>query len=160
MAASKQAPKGKKQLDRKVSELKFKHNGVNYTVNLSASGFMGLTPYLCVAENGVQIAHGGISRLNYATQRQHLKAIEDTCLKKTGLDEWDLIRYPSLTDEQNDLIRRARRMGFATFFSVDTSTATQDQRTLEAAEAFMANASVQVRELNEKITDALSKGGR
>lgn len=145
MAAKKASKKRAQQADQPVVAFQFKHNGVTYDVSLRADGVLGYTSYVCKAQNGERIASGGISRLNYATQRQHLKAIEDTCLKeakKTGLDEWDLIRYPSLTDEQNDLIRRARRLGFATFFSVDTSTATQDQRTLEAAEKFMANASV------------------
>lgn len=44
--------------------------------------------------------------------RETMKALEDLF----GKDEWDLIRHPDLSVEENEIVRRARRKGYATFF--------------------------------------------
>lgn len=157
--------KQKKQLarDQNVGTLQFQHNSVNYIVRLSPNGIMGYVDYHCTAENGAYVCAGGISRLNYDTQRRHLNAIKKVCLKAAeqgGLDEWDMIRYPSLTEEQNARIRLARRMGFALMVPAVPNAEAQDKRTLELAESFLVLQRSGIATLNEKIADALSKGGR
>ncbi len=51
-------------------------------------------------------------------------------MRKKLKDEWDEITYPTLSAEENELIREARRKGFAIFYPY---TATCDQNTLRAA---------------------------
>ncbi len=52
-------------------------------------------------------------------------------------DEWDAIRYPELTDAENDEIRVARRAGFASMYPMFPSAQAQSDNTLKGARAFM-----------------------
>lgn len=59
-------------------------------------------------------------------------------------DEWDTIKYPTLTDSENERIRLARRSGFALFFPAVPDGETQDSRTLEMAERFLAERGIEM----------------
>lgn len=52
-------------------------------------------------------------------------------------DEWDRIRYPELSDAENEEIRKARRAGFARFFPAFPSAESQSRNTLAAARQFL-----------------------
>lgn len=48
-------------------------------------------------------------------------------------DEWERIRYPELTAEENTDIRVARRLGFASMFPSYPNAKAQSRNTLTAA---------------------------
>jgi hypothetical protein len=52
--------------------------------------------------------------------------------KKTK-DQWDEINYPELTKEENQTIRKARRLGFGDFYPAFPNAETQSKRTLNGA---------------------------
>ena len=52
-------------------------------------------------------------------------------------DEWESIRYPELTAEENTDIRVARRLGFAVFHCAYPSSEEQARRTLKQARAWI-----------------------
>lgn len=54
-------------------------------------------------------------------------------MKKVKKDEWDSINYDNLTKEENEIIRKARRNGFASFFPMYPSWQDQGINTLKAA---------------------------
>lgn len=54
------------------------------------------------------------------------------------LDEWSEIRYPELNAQQNELIREARRKGFADFYPAFPDGRTQSFNTLSGAIVFLA----------------------
>ncbi len=58
---------------------------------------------------------------------------------KEERDQWDSITYPSLTDAENDVIRTARRKGFADFYPAYPTAESQDLQTLASARAFMGS---------------------
>ncbi len=49
-------------------------------------------------------------------------------------DQWDKIIYPDITKEENEIIRKASRAGFATFYN---GTNHRGERTLSAAKDFL-----------------------
>jgi len=53
---------------------------------------------------------------------------------KKKKDQWSTIHYPNISDADNDLIRIARRNGFAVFYPASDF---QDALTLEAAKKFL-----------------------
>lgn len=53
-------------------------------------------------------------------------------------DEWDEISYPELSAEENKLIRRARRAGFANMYPAFPNAEMQAKRTLAGAKKFLA----------------------
>ena len=48
-------------------------------------------------------------------------------------DEWDSINYENLTSKENELIRKARRNGFAEFYPALPNWESQGINTLKAA---------------------------
>lgn len=58
-------------------------------------------------------------------------------MKKQKKDEWDSINYDNLTPEENELIRKARRAGFAEFYPMFPSWTDQGINTLKAAKQFL-----------------------
>lgn len=59
--------------------------------------------------------------------------------KKMRIDEWAEINYPELTEAENELIRDARRKGFANFYPAFPDAMTQSLKTLEGAEKFLTD---------------------
>lgn len=49
------------------------------------------------------------------------------------IDKWTSITYPTLTDDENELIRKARRDGYGVFYPVGK----QDEATLRGAKEFL-----------------------
>lgn len=52
-------------------------------------------------------------------------------------DAWDLVNYPELDSHQNEIIRIARRLGFADFFPSVPSAQAQAENTYAAAKKFL-----------------------
>jgi len=52
---------------------------------------------------------------------------------KKPKDQWDEINYPELTKEENEIIRKARRLGFADFYPAFPNAETQSKITLSGA---------------------------
>lgn len=58
-------------------------------------------------------------------------------MKKLKKDEWDSINYDNLTNEENEIIRKARRNGFASFWPMYPSWEDQGINTLNGAKEFL-----------------------
>lgn len=52
-------------------------------------------------------------------------------------DEWDSINYENLTSKENELIRKARRNGFAEFYAAFPNWQSQGINTLKAAKEYL-----------------------
>jgi hypothetical protein len=53
--------------------------------------------------------------------------------KEKSKDQWDEINYPELTKDENQIIRKARRLGFADFYPSFPNAETQSKNTLNGA---------------------------
>lgn len=56
---------------------------------------------------------------------------------KLKKDEWDSINYENLTSKENELIRKARRNGFAEFYPAYPNWQSQGTNTLKAAKEYL-----------------------
>jgi hypothetical protein len=57
--------------------------------------------------------------------------------EKTMPDQWDNINYPELSAEDNELIRKARRAGYAAMFPAFPTAEAQSRNTLNGARKFL-----------------------
>ena len=73
-----------------------------------------------------------------------------TYLPKTrkGRRPWNSPSYATLTESQNEVVRRARRMGFAEIFALYPDEATRDKLTYTAARDFVTRALIERRRAN------------
>lgn len=73
------------------------------------------------------------------TALEHPDWIDRSKIKEKKKDQWDEIHYDNLSPNENELIRFARRRGFAEFFPMSTNWEAQGINTLKAAIKFLDN---------------------
>lgn len=66
-----------------------------------------------------------------------METTKKTNSMKTKKDQWDNINYENLTKEENNIIRTARRKGYAVFYPAFPNWQSQGINTLNGAKEYL-----------------------